>query len=220
MSRPRLELVVFDLDGTLIDGYDAIAAALSHAMERLGETPLPAARVRAMVGHGLERLLEQAVGPARAPEGVRLFRERYSDVALSHSHLLPGVAETVAALAAAGHTMAVASNKPERFSRMILEAKGLAPSLHAIAGPDETTPPKPHPEMLRRIIASSGSSPQETVVVGDMEVDDEFARAAGACIVLIPSGSRTREELEPLAPDGFLDSISDLPGWIRARRSR
>jgi phosphoglycolate phosphatase len=212
------ELIVFDLDGTLIDGYDAITNALAHAMERLGETPLPAARVRAMVGHGLDRLLEQAVGPARAAEGVRLFRERYAEVALSHSHLLPGVAETIAALAAAGHTMAVASNKPVRFSRMILEAKGLAPSLQTIAGPDET-PPKPHPEMLRRIIASVGASPQETVVVGDMEVDDEFARAAGCRIVLIPSGSRTRDELEPLAPDGFLGSITELPEWIRANRS-
>jgi phosphoglycolate phosphatase len=211
------ELIVFDLDGTLIDGYDAIADALSHAMRRLGETPLSADRVRGMVGHGLERLLEQAVGAERAPEGVRLFRERYADVALSHSHLLPGVAATVAALGAAGHTMAVASNKPARFSRMILEAKGLAPSLHAIAGPDETTPPKPHPEMLRRIIASAGASPEETVVVGDMEVDDEFARAAGARIVLIPSGSRTREELEPLAPDGFLDEISQLPAWLKKK---
>lgn len=218
MSRARRDLIVFDLDGTLIDGYDAIADALSHAMRRLGETPLPADRVRGMVGHGLERLLEQAVGAERAPEGVRLFRERYADVALSHSRLLPGVAETVAALGAAGHTMAVASNKPARFSRMILEAKGLAPSFRDIAGPDDATPPKPHPEMLRRIVASAGATPERTVVVGDMEVDDEFARAAGCRVVLIPSGSRTREELQGLSPDGFLEEISELPEWIKANR--
>ena len=78
-GRPFL---VFDLDGTLIDGYEAIADALAYAMERLGETPLPLVRVRRMVGHGLESLLEEAVGTERAAEGVRLFRERYPEVAV------------------------------------------------------------------------------------------------------------------------------------------
>jgi phosphoglycolate phosphatase len=212
------DLVVFDLDGTLIDGYAAIGDALAYAMERLGETPAPPERVRAMVGHGLDRLLEQAVGPERAAEGVRLFRERYPQVAVSQSHLLPGVVEAVAALAAAGHPMAVASNKPGRFSRLILEAKEIAPRFFAIAGPDEGTPPKPHPAMLRRIIEEAGAAPERTVAVGDMEVDYEFARAAGCRVVLIPSGSRTREELAALEPDGFLGSISELPQWILANR--
>jgi phosphoglycolate phosphatase len=214
------ELIVFDLDGTLIDGYAAIGDALAHAMESLGEAALSAERVRAMVGHGLERLLEQAVGLGRAAEGARLFRERYPSVAVSHSHLLPGVAEAVAALAAAGHPMAVASNKPGHFSRMILEAKGLASAFAEIAGPDEATPPKPHPAMLRRIVGAAGATPETTVVVGDMEVDYEFARSAGARVVLIPSGSRTREELEGLSPDGFLGSISEFPAWIFANRAR
>ena len=209
------ELIVFDLDGTLIDGYAAIGDALAYAMERLGQAPLPLERVRAMVGHGLERLLEQAVGPARAAEGVRLFRERYPEVAVASSHLLPGVAETVEALAEAGHPMAVASNKPGRFSRLILDAKGIASRFLTIAGPDDETPPKPHPAMLRRIVAQARAAPERAVAVGDMEVDYEFARAAGCRVVLVPSGSRTREELAGLEPDGFLDSISDLPGWLR-----
>ncbi len=212
MSRPPF--VVFDLDGTLIDGYAAIGDALSYAMARLGEpAPTPAA-VRAMVGHGLERLLEKAVGPARAAEGVRLFRERYPEVAVAHSHLLPGVRETVESLARSGHAMAVASNKPARFSRLILEAKGLAPRFRGIGGPDEATPAKPDPTMLRRLIAEAGARPEATVVVGDMEVDFEFARAADCAVVLIPGGSRPREALEALGPDAMLESIERLPDWI------
>ena len=92
-SASRVELnrpfLVFDLDGTLIDGYEAIADSLAYAMERLGEMPLPLARVRAMVGHGLESLVEEAVGPGRAAEGVRLFRDWYPEVAVAKSHLLP-----------------------------------------------------------------------------------------------------------------------------------
>lgn len=215
MSRPPF--VVFDLDGTLIDGYGAIGDALTYAMERLGAPPPSPAEVRAMVGHGLERLLEKAVGAERAPEGVRLFRERYPEVAVEKSHLLPGVAEVVEALHARGHLMAVASNKPARFSRMILEAKGVAGRLHGVGGPDAATPPKPDPTMLRGLMELAGASASDTLVVGDMEVDFEFARAAGCRVVLIPGGSRTREELAGLEPDAFLESIGALPAWLAER---
>ena len=212
MSRPPF--VVFDLDGTLIDGYAAIGDALAYAMERLGEpAPTPDA-VRAMVGHGLERLLEKAVGPERAAQGVRLFRERYPEVAVERSHLLPGARETLEALAATGHAMALASNKPARFSRLILEAKGVARHFIGIGGPDAATPPNPDPTMLRRLIESAGARPEETVVVGDMEVDFEFARAGGCAIVLVPGGSRPREALEALAPDALLERITDVTGFL------
>ena len=210
-ERPFL---VFDLDGTLIDGYEAIADSLAYAMERLGEKPLPLARVRGMVGHGLESLLEEAVGAGRAEEGVRLFREWYPEVAVAKSHLLPGVRETLATLAARGHRMALASNKPAAFSRMILEAKGVAGHFAAVGGPDRETPAKPDPTMLRRLMASAGASPEATIAIGDMEVDSEFARAAGCRVVLIPGGSRSREELLAVETDALLDSIDALPAWL------
>lgn len=210
----RLPFLVFDLDGTLIDGYDAIGDALSFAMRALGEEPLPNVRVRTMVGHGLEKLVADAVGSDRAAEGVRFFRERYPQVAVEKSHLLPGVAEVLAALQARGHRMALASNKPAPFSRMILEAKGIASRFEAIAGPDEITPAKPDPAMLLRLMAAAGAPAASTVCVGDMEVDSDFARAAGCRVVLIPGGSRTREELLGVAADGFLDSIAALPAWL------
>lgn len=207
-------LLVFDLDGTLIDGYAGIGQALSYAMERLGLAPPEDARVRVMVGHGLDRLLEQAVGRELAPEGVRLFRDRYPEVAVSGSHLLPGVAQALAALERSGYSMAVASNKPAEFSRLILSAKGVARHFPSIEGPDARTPPKPDPTMLRRLLERAGEHPAKAVVVGDMEVDAAFARAAGCRVVLIPGGSRTREELAGAAPDGLLDSIARLPGWL------
>ena len=209
--------IVFDLDGTLIDGYAAIGDALGYAMERLGRPALSDAAVRGMVGHGLESLLEEAVGSERAAEGVRLFRERYPLVAVEKSHLLPGVAEVLSTLDGRGHAQAVASNKPPKFSRMILEAKGVAGRFRAVAGPDAGTPAKPDPAMLRALMAGAGARPDETVVVGDMEVDFEFARAADCRVVLIPGGSRTREELSALAPDAFLGSIVELPGWLDRR---
>jgi len=206
--------VVFDLDGTLIDGYDAIGDALAYAMERLGERPPTADRIRSMVGHGLERLLEEAVGAARAAEGVRFFRERYPHVAVEKSHLLPGVVDVLEELAGRGHAMALASNKPAAFSKMILEAKGVAGRFRAIGGPDPATPAKPDATMLRRLIAHAGADPSNTIVVGDMEVDSDFGRAAGCRVVLIHGGSRSREELSGVDADALLDSIHALPAWL------
>ncbi len=209
--------VVFDLDGTLIDGYAAIGDALSYAMERLGLPALGAAEVRALVGHGLERLLEKAMGRELAPAGVRLFRERYPQVAVEKTELLSDVPEVLAQLDWEGHAMAVASNKPAAFSRLILDAKGVGRYFRAIGGPDEDMPPKPDPTMLYRMIRMVGASPSNTVVVGDMEVDSDFARAAGCLIVLIPSGSRSRGELLGIRADALLERLADLPVWLRSK---
>lgn len=216
MTSPRPAFIVFDLDGTLIDGYDAIGDALAYAMARFGLAPLVAEEVRALVGHGIEKLLEKAVGPARAAEGVRLFRERYPQVAVAKTRLMPDVPAVLARLAGRSHPMAVASNKPARFSRMILDASGVGGFFGAVAGPDEETPTKPDPTMLRRLMAGQGADPGGTLVVGDMEVDFEFARAAGCRVVLVPSGSRTRTDLAGVGADALLDSLSALPGWIDA----
>jgi phosphoglycolate phosphatase-like HAD superfamily hydrolase len=151
MKRPFL---VFDLDGTLIDGYDAIGDALAYAMGKFGLPALPPEQVRVMVGHGIEKLLEKAVGRDTAPEGVRLFREHYPHVAVSGSRLLPDVAAVLASLEQRGYRMAVASNKPAKFSRMILDACGVGAYFTAVGGPDEETPTKPDPAMLHRLMAA------------------------------------------------------------------
>ena len=206
--------LVFDLDGTLIDGYDAIGDALGFAMERLGKKPLPISQVRTMVGHGIEMLLEEAVGKEGVDEGVRLFRERYAQVAVANTRLMPDVPYVLETLAARGHPMAVASNKPARFSRLILEACGVASHFLEIAGPDADTPAKPDPAMLRGLMAAAAAEPVETVVVGDMEVDFEFGRAAGCRVVLVPGGSRSLEELKRVPSDALLSRFSDLPDWL------
>jgi phosphoglycolate phosphatase len=210
------QFVVLDLDGTLIDGYAAIADALSHAMRRLGREELPLDRVRAMVGHGLDRLMEQALGVDLAPEGVRLFRERYPEVAVEKTELMPGVPEVLAELDRSGHVLAVASNKPARFSRLILDAKGIGDRFLVISGPDERIPPKPDPAMLRAMMGLARATPADTLVVGDMEIDAEMARAAGCRAVLVPGGSRTREELSRVGADALLADLKELPGWIAA----
>jgi phosphoglycolate phosphatase len=209
-------LVVFDLDGTLVDGYAGITDALGYAMRGMGLVPATEAEVRRMVGEGLERLLEKAVGADRSREGLALFRERYGDVAVPLSRLMPGARETLEALERSGWRMAVASNKPAGYSRMILEALSVARFFLEVSGPDGETPAKPDPAMLLGILVRAGFSAAETVVVGDMEIDARFGRAAGCRVVLVPGGSRTKEELEMAAPDALLGELSELPAWLES----
>lgn len=213
-------LIVFDLDGTLIDGYEGITDALNFAMERLGRAPFGVEQVRGMVGEGLERLIEKAIGRDLVSRGVELFRERYAEVADEKTRLMPDVPAVLALLAAAGHVMAVASNKPADFSRRILSAKGVADRFLSVGGPGPGVPPKPHPEMLRRMMDAAGTGARETVVVGDMEIDAEFARAAGCHAVLVAGGSRSPEELAMVAADAHLSRLSELTGWIDRIRQR
>ena len=110
--------------------------------------------------------------------------------------------------------MAVASNKPADFSRSILAAKGIAGRFSGVGGPAPDVPPKPHPEMLVRLMQAVGASAGETVVVGDMEIDAAFARAAGCHAVLVAGGSRSEEELAKVSAAAHLSRIGELPQWI------
>jgi phosphoglycolate phosphatase len=206
--------IVFDLDGTLIDGYGGIAHALEFAMEELGVAPLPLERVRGMVGRGLEMLLEEAVGPELAPRGVLLFRERYAEIADEETILLPDVPEVLRRLAEAGHRMAVASNKPEKFSRRILAGKGVTSRFLAVAGPDAEAPPKPDPTMVLVLRRRAGATAEETVIVGDMEIDAETALAAGCRCVLVAGGSRSAEDLATVPADAHIARLAELPDTI------
>jgi phosphoglycolate phosphatase len=217
--------IVFDLDGTLIDGYGGIAHALEFAMEELGVAPLPLERVRGMVGRGLERLLEEAVGAELAPRGVVLFRERYGEIADEETVLMPDVPDVLDRLRKAGHSLAVASNKPESFSRRILAGKGVAALFLGVAGPDGETPPKPDPTMIFGLRQRAGATAEETVIVGDMEIDAETALHAGCRSILVPGGSRTVEELAAVPADAHLSRLAELPDaierWSRTlRRAR
>jgi phosphoglycolate phosphatase len=97
---------------------------------------------------------------------------------------------------------------------LILEACGIARYFLEVGGPDSETPAKPDPAMLRRLMATAGAEPAETVVVGDTEVDFEFGRAAGCRVVLVPGGSRSLEELKMMRADALLSRFGELPGWL------
>ena len=206
--------VVFDLDGTLLDSYAAIHECLSLVLAAFGREPVAPEETRRMVGHGLESLVARAVGEANVADGVRIFRERYEKIGPASSTLLPGADAVTRRLADAGIPLAIASNKPARFTREILGALGLLSRFAFVAGPDDGFPPKPAPHMVFMALATMGAKGSESVYVGDMPVDVATARAVPMPVVGVPSGSATEEELRAVSPDCLIRNLNELPALL------
>ena len=209
-----ISAVIFDLDGTLVDSYEAITACFNHARAQLGFPPITEGEVRPMVGHGLEALMERAVGEDRMAEGVRLFRAHYDTICEARTRVLPGVVETLAELHRRGFLLGVATNKPVRFARRLLCALGLMPPIAAVRGPGGDIPAKPHPSMLSAVLADLGVKRHASVYVGDMGVDVETARRAGLRVWLVPTGSASRAEVAAAGADHVLERFDDLPALV------
>ena len=210
-----IRCILFDLDGTLLDSYDAIAESLNLARAAFDLPAYSREEVLKMVGHGLENLMEKALGGDCVAEGVRIFREHYRQVSLPKSRLLPGVETTVRELRRRGYRLAVITNKPASFSRLILEHLGVGDLFPVLYGPD-LAPAKPDPEMVFRSLSDLDCSPGEAVLVGDMRVDRDTARNAGIPFYAVATGSDSREDLAAAAPDRLLDRFEDLLSLLPA----
>ncbi|MEE9291869.1 MAG: HAD-IA family hydrolase [Acidobacteriota bacterium] len=202
--------IIFDFDGTIVDSYGAITESLNHVRTAHKLPPIDPEKVKSMVGHGLEKLIGEAIGPERVSEGVKLFREQYAQVCEERTTVLPQVKETLESLDGRGYQMGIASNKPSYFVRDIIKALEMAHLFAEVVGPNDVTNPKPDPEMLEIIMMRIGLGPDEVVYVGDMLLDIEVARRGGVPIYAVPTGSATREALLEGRPDRLLHKFPDL----------
>jgi phosphoglycolate phosphatase len=207
----RYRAVLFDLDGTLVDSYTALAEAVNHARRAHGLHELSAVRIRDFVGDGLEKMLQRAFERDDVPQSARVaFEERYDEICCEESKVLADVAETLRALHARGVAMAVCTNKPTSFSKKILDFLGLSPFFRAIVGPDIAGARKPDARHVLRTLESTGCEPSEALFVGDMPIDVHAARASGITVAVVPTGSSSEEQLRASKPDHYLDRFSDL----------
>ena len=197
----------------MVDSYRPIAESLNHARAHYRLEPLDLPTVRAEVGHGLEQLIGRWVGADRIDDGVRLFRERYEQVFAPATEPLPGVDAALCGLARAGYRLALASNKPARFSRAILRQLGWEPLFSAVEGPDTVGTTKPDPAMLLACLAALGTPADRTRYVGDMPLDVISGDRAGLAVVLVRGGSADEADLRA-AGSPLLTGFAALPGFL------
>lgn len=208
--------VIFDFDGTLIDSYEAITESLNQVRRGRGLSPFAIDEVRGMVGHGLEKLIERAIGPDGIEEGVRTFREKYATLCQERTTILPQVRETLEELDRRTYQMGIATNKPSYFARDILRTLEIDHLFAEVLGPNDVERPKPDPEMLEIMMMRLGLGADEVVYVGDMPLDVEVARKAGVSVYALPTGSASRDALLASRPDRLLHKFSDLLVYLPA----
>jgi phosphoglycolate phosphatase len=184
------DLIVFDLDGTLIDSSRDLALSTNATRTHFGLPPLDAHIINSYVGNGAPMLVRRAMGTdaseERVNEALTFFLEYYRAHSLEHTKLYPGVRELMEALAAGGRKLAVLTNKPEKISFDILAALDVQQLLFRVCGGNTFAEKKPHPVGLLALMAEAEVHPRQTLMVGDSSVDVQTARNAGtqSCGVL------------------------------------
>jgi phosphoglycolate phosphatase len=208
-----IELVVFDLDGTLIDSAGDIASAVNAALQRIapGTPPVPLPLVRTFIGDGASMLVSRtlaATGAAVPLEAaLPVFFECYSERLLDTTALYPGVTQALDALR--DRTLAVLTNKPGDMSRRILGGLGVDGRFAGIFGAGDVPAKKPDPAGLRLVLQQTGVRPESAVIVGDSAIDVRTGRAAGVLTVGVTYGLDPAS-LEAARPDLVVGDLRDL----------
>jgi len=212
------EMVLFDLDGTLVDSVPDLAFCVSETLAQLGRAPQPEAKVREWVGNGVERLVKRALigqldGEPDAELYARaepLFMDLYAENSSRRSVLYPGVREGLDYLKGAGYRLACVTNKAARFTGPLLEALGLAPYFELVVAGDTLPQKKPAPEPLLYAADFFKVSPEHALMVGDSVNDVKAARAAGFTIACVPYGYNHGNDIREAEPDLVIASIAEL----------
>lgn len=208
--------VILDLDGTLADTLEDLAAAVNFAVGSAGFGPFEASQVRPMVGDGLAVLIARAAPSASdedRAEMTRRFRAYYGEHFLDRTRLYPGWPDALDALTQRRIPLAVLSNKPDDFTRMIVDRLMSRWSLAAVLGQRPDLPLKPDPAAALELCSRLGLRPSEVLLVGDSPNDIETARRAGMRGVGVTWGFRSEKELR----DAGAETLIHAPGELLSR---
>jgi phosphoglycolate phosphatase len=213
-----IKLVIFDLDGTLIDSRLDLVHSVNAALRHIGRPELPDDLIASYVGDGAPILIQRALGgeavdDATVRQGLQFFLSYYREHKLDHTTVYSGVKQALTAVQRGSNgiprKLAVLSNKPVVPSRAIVEALGLGPFFMQIYGGNSFATKKPDPEGARKLLEESGVRPEEAAIVGDSHVDVETGRNAGLWTVGVSYGFAPHT-LGERPPDVLVDSPHEL----------
>jgi len=219
MKAPSIDLVLFDLDGTLADTAPDLAAAANRQRTERGLEPLPIEQLRPMASHGARGLVGRALGLAPGDadyEAARLeFLAFYEQALCVHTRLFAGMAETLDRLEAEGRRWGVVTNKARRFTEPLMHRLGLHERAACVVSGDTTPHAKPHPEPLRHALRACGVGAETSVYVGDDRRDIEAGRAARMLTVIAAYGYLGEApETQTWGADHSIDDPRDLLVWL------
>jgi phosphoglycolate phosphatase len=218
-------LVVFDLDGTLVDSRQDLADSTNAVLESLGAPPLPRDRVVMMIGEGARVLVQKALETSGMPSdrhaldhALSLFHECYRSRLLANTRPYPGISEMLQDVSSIA-SLALLTNKPLSPSRVLVEAFGWGGHFMRVMGGDGDLPRKPDPKALMQLMAEADAGPESTLFVGDSMIDVETARNAGVAMCVAKYGMGTvRGDLRLSGDEWMAETGEDVGRVIREWR--
>jgi phosphoglycolate phosphatase len=215
VKKREVDLVMFDLDGTLANTGHDLADAVNYARAHFDLSPLPEELIYAHVGRGVEYLLQHALpeeDPGQFEEVMRVFLERYEHHLLDKTVLYPSVHDVLDYFR--NKTRVVVTNKMYRLSVAVLRGLGIERQFDAILGGDSGPDKKPHPALLNAVLRRFDVHCTKAVMVGDGETDVEAGKRAGVITCGVTYGLGNKQALLEAQPDFLIDAFAELPQFF------
>jgi phosphoglycolate phosphatase len=211
-----VNLLIFDLDGTLVNTLEDIAASVNYTLSRLNSPLLPLGRVRQYVGDGIEMLMSRSLGgrERRLDDAVSLYKDHHRRNLVVRSALYPSVRETLEHFKSL--PLAMISNKSAEFIGPLLDGLGIGQYFKLIIGADAGLPLKPAPDAVLRILSELRVRQERAAIVGDGTSDILAGRAAGVLTCAVTYGFRSEDELRKAGPDYLIHEMSELKTLFKA----
>lgn len=210
----KKKLVIFDLDGTLMDAYRAIEDSLNFTLKQLGYPLKNKDTIRRAVGRGDVYLLRLFINQKDLPRAIRIYRKRHAWSLKRYCRLMPQASSVLKILKKKKVLICVASNRPDRFSRIALKALRIEKFFDKVLCADKIRFRKPHPLILNKLIRHFRILKKDAVYCGDMVLDVETGKRAHIATVAIATGSNTYAELKKAKPTVLLKNLKDLTGFF------
>ncbi len=217
MNKLDIRLIIFDLDGTLIDSKNDIADSVNYTLKNLHLPAVQNSIIYSYVGNGVLPLLEKVISrsnkKSNLEDALKVFRKHYEDHLLDTTRLYPGVMEILKCFSDVN--MGLVSNKPEGFAKKILKGLKVDCFFPVVIGGDTLKTKKPEPEGVNMIMDRFGADLHETIIVGDGGVDIKTGKEAGIHTCGVSYGLRDRSELVEAGADIIIDDIRELKNYIK-----
>lgn len=222
MALKKPEMILIDVDGTLVDSVPDLAYCVDEMMKRLGLPERGEAAVRQWVGNGVERLVMRALSndlngepdPEQFERALPIFRDLYAENTSKRSFLYAGVKEGLDYMKNRGYRLGCVTNKAGEFTRPILRDLGVEDYFEVVICGDDTPRKKPDPLPLLTAAERLSVKPENALMLGDSQSDVKAARAAGFQIVCMSYGYNHGEDIRSFAPDAVIDSFTELQEHI------
>ena len=225
IDQSRVDAVILDLDGTMVDTLGDFGEALNRMLRELALPAIDAGAIESMVGKGSEHLLRSVLHHVLAPmeqaqraikvenlypEAWASYQRHYLAINGQYAGVYDGVKAGLQVLQGRGLRLACLTNKPRDFALPLLQSKGLDGYFEKVFGGDSFERKKPDPLPLLKTCEALGTDPARTLMVGDSSNDAQAARAAGCPVVLVTYGYNHGQPVRAVDADGFVDSLAEL----------